>query len=635
MKKFSEVIEFVRREQVTLFIGSGFSLKAGAPTASHISEEIKSNMTDKEKETLIGDQLDYVAEEFQEMHDRKKLIEIVKNVLGFKQKDISDHIKLKSIPHFRNIITTNYDSLLEDIYGQSDAYVVRCADDCIDLPNDKTIIYKIHGDMVDTNHLVLTKSDYTQYFTKKNNNILLWNIIESRLITDKVLFIGYSLEDNNIFSIIEHIQQNSKYQKGTKYFLIAPNMQKHKIRRLKEFGVKYYDAYADEFLDELLKSLEKHIKKDYEKKRVTSSTFTKFCYAHNLQPVITEKEECNEIRKFETNGTVQTQINIQTPTNILADINKPNFFNQKVPFLPCNTPVRRIGIDEVKSMTIVVNGLVLGEKEDFKEIYIAPRQTPIEGHFQVKDSSSIFSLKGTKYKNGDALVLEFMCDIYSLSLLFAPNGLSCTVKLTPEYHSKREAVRLMDLAISIMSGQEIELTLINEPIEPLIIKIATTDEQTIKDFNEIQNYYRAVIKIEELYNVDLPCYENYSQDNFHIASLLIHSYNEKFFKDNLDRAYINVNIDTPMKKKCLQSNGLDSEKHIMYLESVPANIRFCGYDFGVIYQHLIYEDCEIESVDINKNTATLRVISDHLTVAYSSKTADKLKPLDEEFRRNN
>ena len=32
MSQFSEVIQLVRKEQVTLFLGAGFSLEAGAPT---------------------------------------------------------------------------------------------------------------------------------------------------------------------------------------------------------------------------------------------------------------------------------------------------------------------------------------------------------------------------------------------------------------------------------------------------------------------------------------------------------------------------------------------------------------------------------------------------------------------------
>lgn len=41
MSDFNELIERIRKEEVTLFIGSGFSLKAGGPKSSVLVESKK------------------------------------------------------------------------------------------------------------------------------------------------------------------------------------------------------------------------------------------------------------------------------------------------------------------------------------------------------------------------------------------------------------------------------------------------------------------------------------------------------------------------------------------------------------------------------------------------------------------
>ena len=43
MTDFKELIERIRKEEVTLFIGSGFSLKAGGPKSNALVESILSH----------------------------------------------------------------------------------------------------------------------------------------------------------------------------------------------------------------------------------------------------------------------------------------------------------------------------------------------------------------------------------------------------------------------------------------------------------------------------------------------------------------------------------------------------------------------------------------------------------------
>lgn len=55
MADFKELIDSIRKEQVTLFLGSGFSRKAGAPMANAIVSALKESMPDDVKEYYIDE----------------------------------------------------------------------------------------------------------------------------------------------------------------------------------------------------------------------------------------------------------------------------------------------------------------------------------------------------------------------------------------------------------------------------------------------------------------------------------------------------------------------------------------------------------------------------------------------------
>ena len=74
MPDFKELIDCIRREDVTVFLGSGFSLKAGAPSGKAIAKAIANAMTETERLQLNGSQLDYVSEEYEQIYGRDQCL---------------------------------------------------------------------------------------------------------------------------------------------------------------------------------------------------------------------------------------------------------------------------------------------------------------------------------------------------------------------------------------------------------------------------------------------------------------------------------------------------------------------------------------------------------------------------------
>lgn len=99
-----------------------------------------------------------------------------------------------------NIITTNYDQLLEtskNIFCEQ--YQVIVHDKDLLNADKSTYIIKMHGDLSELDSIVLKEQDYLNY---SQDHVLIELFIKSLLTDHIVLFLGYSLNDYNIKLIL-------------------------------------------------------------------------------------------------------------------------------------------------------------------------------------------------------------------------------------------------------------------------------------------------------------------------------------------------------------------------------------------------------------------------------------------------
>ena len=209
---FEKLIKLVRKEQVSLFIGAGFSIEAGVPSVSTLKGLILDELeNDQQREEHKGDSLDVLSEFYVEevcTGSRNELISLMKKAFEFEPKCMDDHKMLAAIPHFRTIFTTNYDTLLEASYPESERHIVRNDVDCTYAEEKRNRIFKVHGDFTAPDDVVITSSDYKKFKGKTWPNVMMWNEVRSEFMKKNILFIGYSLSDDNILEIISRI---SKY----------------------------------------------------------------------------------------------------------------------------------------------------------------------------------------------------------------------------------------------------------------------------------------------------------------------------------------------------------------------------------------------------------------------------------------
>lgn len=102
------------------------------------------------------------------------------------------------LPH--HVITTNYDTLLEDSKNlNARLYSVVSKDSDLLSKADEQYIIKMHGDINTPDTIVLKESDYIHY---EQQHPLISTFIRSLLINHTFLFLGYSLNDYNLNLII-------------------------------------------------------------------------------------------------------------------------------------------------------------------------------------------------------------------------------------------------------------------------------------------------------------------------------------------------------------------------------------------------------------------------------------------------
>lgn len=129
---------------------------------------------------------------------------LVKYTLEEPDEKYSEELDLLSKLSIDGVITTNWDDFCERQFPKFNKYVGQK-----ELLFSKSIvnigeIYKIHGCMREPESLVLTHEDYTDF--NKRNAYLAAKLI-TIFIEHPIVFIGYSMNDNNIKSILTSIVQ--------------------------------------------------------------------------------------------------------------------------------------------------------------------------------------------------------------------------------------------------------------------------------------------------------------------------------------------------------------------------------------------------------------------------------------------
>lgn len=191
-----QIAELAAHDSLTLFIGAGASAGSGLPDWQGL---LLSTTNDPEITQAI-------IERRIEMVDVAAIIEQEKLPRNFKSQ-VADSLDsplysltqaLLTSLRIPEAITTNFDKSYESAH--SEVAVFPRAGETWSQP----WLLKMHGDVEQPDTIVLTREDYTRL---EMNSAPTASILQSRMMTSHVLFVGYSVSDENVIRLARQVQQ--------------------------------------------------------------------------------------------------------------------------------------------------------------------------------------------------------------------------------------------------------------------------------------------------------------------------------------------------------------------------------------------------------------------------------------------
>lgn len=603
---FERLFSLVRHEQVSIFIGAGFSKEAGAPSVYDLKNAIldeihDTNAKEVHENNSLADLSNFFVNEVC-LGSRNPLIRILREAFEFIPKCMDDHKLLANIPHFKRIFTTNYDTLLENSYEQNEVRVIRNDADCAYI-NKPFTVFKIHGDFTDSDSVVITSDDYNQFFTS-NKNPIMWDLVKAEFATKNILFIGYSLEDDNILDIIRRVS-DAQGKNQNEMFLIAPKISQKKQEELRKLKVHYFDTVAKAFLTQLIEELKKHISEDFKNKYISGETWTRFLKFYDILPTVqTPTKGNNVIKNIESTTTdpLQHQIQMYVKAEVGKKLTNLDFEKdgEIIPnkFFP-SRPCFRIAGENLLQCEHLVNGIVFAN--DIKEVIVTPVEKKFDLTFWIPLRGFLEKATANVYKLNDKFVrLDIDCDVYvmKIGLRIIQEGCPITVTFNFDFKKKYKdndnAIKWIEIPCTLFANEVFIIKeLSNHPLN------LTSPLQSIKEnnFECFKQYYNDVKRIETALGKKFKVYNGCTEQNWRIATYLC---------SFLYREPLNIRCDNKdgfdFSTKTEDGGELvDSIKVNDHISIVTAEEKVLNYElnnstFTISFGYKILNSCQITNI---------------------------------------
>lgn len=630
---FERIIKLVREEKVSLFIGAGFSIEAHAPSVAMLREAILTQFdNDQQRSEHENDSLAEISDFFVEevcCGSRNSLIELLQKQFQFTPAKMDDHQALAKIPHFHNIFTTNYDTLLEHSYTDDICQVIKKDADCAYLDDKKPVrVFKIHGDFTNQDFVVITSSDYDNFY-KNRPNPQMWDIVKNDFLTKHILFIGYSLADDNILDIIKNISETvNKNQKDM--FLIAPKISPINQGKLKKMKVHYYDAFASDFFAELKKELDDNIGMDFRHHKVSAETFARYCQLHGFNPdiVINQKKD-NDISNIKALPGQSLKHTIQmTVKSELKDLMKELDFEkygelvEDSPFP--NLPLIKIEEKDLLNCTYSVNGVVV--QNEIERVLVGPVVNDLVLTIRIPAKGFIEKINAKTYRvNNRKAVYKFDCNIYTVELTaeikeVTDKGLLITYNLSfnfkETYTDNSEAIKWIEFIDAFRSDDEISISGDSFP------SFNTKEVHFPKkghNYIRFKYYYQNIKQIELLTGKSFTEYNGYNEERFKLSRWIVAYLTHQTVAVNASSSQFSVEVNEGsfLSEQAKKDNVIS----VVTTETDGKSLSLNGRTFDIPFTHTILNECKI--VDVKKKRKKVRIDFDAQSTKWQILFSDK------------
>ena len=619
MDKYKNVIDLVRREDVTLFVGSGCSLRSGAPSGHDLAKQLWNELTLEYREGINENSLQDVSEALViQDGNRERLNKILTDTFSNLQPS-SFHKNLLKIPHIHTFITTNYDSLIESAYTLD--YFQTMANDKELAAADprKVQLLKIHGDLKHLDNIIITKSDYRRFHEDK----LVWSRITAEFTSKNIVFVGYSVEDDNILNLIDKIIDNQLVCVNQMY-IIAPNLNAVQNKRLKDLGLKYIKGTGEDFLEHLIAGLKESFGEDKYNNICSLDTLNRFGLLNNVLLSFENDGRHTSITKWKglNNSDCHLRMHFSTKSFDIIEDRTPVTVNDIVKGF--SVPMYALNDEELATFRMELNGLRINGFNEMKQVMIGPAVSDIDIIFRSHDSRINCRCKAKRYvTKGTCHILiptplfniEFKVNLSDIDGNRFYGNLTATLN-EGTFEDLEKAKKWVQLMVAIQDGTNLKIQLGKIPFEGLNFSNENGDVPLYSDWLA---YCNNLSEIERVGNLSFPQYECFTQDSF-LVSKIVHSYITKTaYNDKCRKNYKSFNVN-------VTKGNYKENSDIVARVVTPINgpVSFCGIDFEIGEERVFLGHCRIESIlqsEQNKMTLHVRNLNDQVQYEYCDSNA--------------
>jgi len=250
----SEMVSHLSPTRTVLFFGAGSSVPSGAPSVKKIIDHLSEKFgIDSE-----GYSLSEITSIAETRNSRSNLISLLRTL--FRNLDPTGALLNVPLYSWKNIYTTNYDTLIEQAYARKSVpisvFTSNLDFQVQDYP-EAVKLYKLHGtidkDISDgiQSRIIVSEADYDNAFEYRET---LYDALKLDLHGATLLIIGYSLSDRHLKDIVNRaVEINNKSHNPASINLVLYSPDENRALLYERRGIKVAFGSLDDFFLELQK----------------------------------------------------------------------------------------------------------------------------------------------------------------------------------------------------------------------------------------------------------------------------------------------------------------------------------------------------------------------------------------------
>lgn len=624
MKKYHEIIEFVRREDVALFIGAGCSISSGAPSGAQLAKKLWSELEPDFKEENTNSSLQKVSEALilQHGNNRDALNQVLFDSLAGLEPS-AFHKLLRKIPHFRTIITTNFDSLIETAYTFDYFQTITNDQELAKLKQNDIHLFKIHGDVSHLDQIIISESDYRRFFNSPRDK-LLWSRVISEFSSKHVVFVGYSADDQNILCLIDLIQKQLK-GKAKKMFLISPSLSKTQEARLKILKINHINGTGEEFLSYTFSALKESFGDDKYYGNCSNDTLNRFGLINGVAFSLLNNGKHTSITHLASVINAPLDMQICFPELTKGAFRSLSKIESNDIVKGFSVPIYELNQNELASFCLKVNGLRLNGRNEIKRVLFGNVITDLNIAFILKDPWLSCQCKSKKYTSDGVCHCLIHTPLFNIDFTIGPIRTE-RISFNLSVSLNNDSFEDLDLAEKwatfldkILNGAIFQLHVGTSILDNLKI-----DSSTPTPFYSLGVEYCKNLRIIEQARKQLfKKYDALSFDSYQLSRIIRSYYLHEPFYDRPRDIYKSFNIIIDK-----QDLKITEEYRAGLIKQISGPIELCKELFSIDNERVYFPRCKVSEIkDLDNERTQINVIclSDVIRYEY----CDKEKP--EEF----